>query len=130
MMFALFCMSYVLFHLELHSIRWQWTKDFLRQRKFSFRSFYIIFSLFLAFCIKGNFLMDVHLFWWKCCWQVTVLFCIFHALENKSEQYLLAFFIIHYWHIQCHKWFLPGQGVSYLLFKESCHQCYTTYLLI
>ena len=48
MRFALFCMSYVLFHLELHSIRWQWTKDFLRQRKFFIQiEFYIIFPFFL-----------------------------------------------------------------------------------
>ena len=57
-------------------------------------------------------------------------FCIFHALENKSEQYLLAFFIIHYWHIQCHKWFLPGQGAYYSTLKKLFPQWQLIYLYV
>ena len=57
-------------------------------------------------------------------------FLCFHALENKSEQYLLAFFIIQYRHIQCHKWFLPCQGGSKTSFGELFYRWHIIYLSI
>ena len=105
-----------LFHLKLHSIRWQWTKD----PDLIEISIDIVLDMLPSFLYSdAYFLINVE----KCLYTKNVLtsYGLFVFLCTRKQNGTMLsglFFIFHYWHIQCHKWLKLKQKILEKIFHR------------
>ena len=118
-----------LFHLKLHSIRWQWTKD----PDLIEISIDIVLDMLPSFLYSdAYFLINVE----KCLYTKNVLtsYGLFVFLCTRKQNGTMLsglFFIFHYWHIQCHKWLKLKQKIlNILLHRVDAFNFWSLYAVV